>query len=114
NAPAQQAQAPAAPGQPAPPNMPGTATFIPKADLQALMKGDVGDTPARLVPVANGANLGAFVLHMQPRKATGPVNSFYHSEIAELYYIAGGSGSTLLGGELENATWDDSNSAAIK
>src|SRR5437867_5717590 len=114
NPPAQQAQAPAAPAQPAPPNMPGTATFIPKADLQALMKGAIGDTPARVVPVANRANLGVFVLHMEPRKATGPVNSFYHSEIAELYYIARGSGAALLGGELENATWDDSNSASIK
>ena len=42
------------------------------------------------------------------------MNSFYHSEIAELYYLARGSGTALLGGELENATWDDSNSASIK
>jgi oxalate decarboxylase/phosphoglucose isomerase-like protein (cupin superfamily) len=111
----QQAQTPAPPAQPAPPNMPGRATFIPKASLEALMKGAIGDTPARVVPVSGGANLGAFVLHMEPRKAgPGPVNSFYHSEIAELYYIARGSGTALLGGELENATWDDSNSASIK
>ena len=43
-----------------------------------------------------------------------PVNAFYHSEISELYYVIRGSGTALLGGELQNATWDDSNSDAIR
>jgi mannose-6-phosphate isomerase-like protein (cupin superfamily) len=106
----------AAPGKPAPPNVPGaTFTFIPKADLEALMKGNIADTPARVVKIANDGHFGAFVLHMEPRKAAqGPVNSFYHSEIAEVYYFIRGSGTAMLGGELENATWDDSNSASIR
>lgn len=106
-------------GRPAPPNMPGNFTIIPKADLEALMNGGSGgvrDTPARVVPVGNNSNLGAFVLHYEPRTpASGrPVNSFYHSEIAELYYVLRGAGTALLGGELENAAWDDSNSASIR
>ena len=111
-----QAQPPAAPGKPAPPNIPGTTfTFIPKADLEALMKGNIADTPARVVNVANNSNFGAFVLHMEPRKPTGgPVSSFYHSEISELYYFIRGSGTAMVGGQLENATWDDSNSASIR
>jgi mannose-6-phosphate isomerase-like protein (cupin superfamily) len=52
---------------------------------------------------------------MEPRKPIpGLVTSFYHSEIAELYYVVRGSGTALIGGELENATWDDSNSASIR
>src|SRR5438128_2738677 len=100
-----QAQTPAAPGKPAPPNIPGTTfTFIPKADTEALMKGNIADTPARVVNINNNSNLGAFVLHMEPRKpALGPVGSFYHSQISELYYVVRGGGTAMIGGELENA-----------
>jgi mannose-6-phosphate isomerase-like protein (cupin superfamily) len=112
---AQGQTAAAAPVKTAPPNMPGTFTFIPKADLEALMKGNIADTPARVVPAGGNSNVGAFVLHMEPRKAgTGPVNSFYHSEITELYYVVRGGGTAMVGGELENATWDDSNSPSIR
>jgi mannose-6-phosphate isomerase-like protein (cupin superfamily) len=113
---AQPAAAPAPPGKAAPPNIPGTTfTFIPKADTEALMKGTIADSPARVVPVNNNSNLGAFVLHMEPRKpGPGPVQSFYHSEVSELYYVVRGSFTAMLGGELENATWDDSNSASIR
>jgi quercetin dioxygenase-like cupin family protein len=111
-----QAQAPAAPAKVAAPNFPGTTyTYIPKADLEALMNGNISDRPARLVNIPGNANFGAFVLHMEPRKPpTGPVTSFYHSEISELYYFVRGSGVAMMGGELENATWDDSNSASIR
>jgi mannose-6-phosphate isomerase-like protein (cupin superfamily) len=94
-----------------------TFAFIPKADFEALMKGNIADTPARMMNVNNAASLGAFILHMEPRKpaaAPAPVNSFYHAEISEMYYILRGSGVAMLGGELENATWDDSNSASIR
>jgi len=111
-----QARPPAAPLKSAPPNIPGTTfTFIPKADMEALMNGNIADRPARLVNIPDNANFGAFVLHMEPRKPTGgPVTSFYHSEISELYYFIRGSGVAMMGGELENATWDDSNSASIR
>ena len=104
--------APAA--RPAPPNLPGTFTVIPKADLEALMGPTRGDRPARVVNVNGGANMGAFVLHYEPMKNTLPVTSFYHTEISELYYVIRGSGTALLGGEMENATWDDSGSDSIR
>jgi mannose-6-phosphate isomerase-like protein (cupin superfamily) len=111
-----QAQASTAAVKPAPPNIPGTTfTYIPKADLEALMNGNIADRPARLVNIPGNANFGAFVLHMEPRKpAAAPVTSFYHSEISELYYFIRGSGTAMMAGELENATWDDSNSASIR
>ena len=34
--------------------------------------------------------------------------------IRDSYYVIRGSGTALLGGEMENATWDDSNSDSIK
>src|SRR5207302_4591844 len=55
-------QAAARPGRPAPPNMPGDFTFIPKADLEVLMGPTRGDRPARVVNIGN-ANLGAYILH---------------------------------------------------
>lgn len=112
---AMQAPPQTVPPKPASPNMPGKFTYIPKADLEALMKGNIADTPARVVPTPKGSKLGAFVLHMEPRKpAGGPVTSFYHSEVTELYYVVRGGGTAMIGGDLENATWDDSNSASIK
>jgi len=112
----QQGQTPkqTVPARPGPPNMPGTFTFIPKADVAAQMLNTRGDRPVRVVPIANNANLGAFILHYETMKNTTPVNAFYHSEISELYYVIRGSGTALLGGELQNATWDDSNSDAIR
>ena len=107
-------QAAAAPGKPGPKNMPGESTFIPKAATEALMGPARGDRPARVVNIANGANLGAYILHYEPMKNKLPVTSFYHSEISELYYVIRGEGTALLGGELENAVWDDPNTTAIK
>ncbi|PYS37243.1 MAG: hypothetical protein DMG14_21980 [Acidobacteria bacterium] len=109
-----QGQTAAAPGKPGPKNMPGDFTFIPKAATEALMGPTRGDRPARVVNVGNGANLGAFILHYETMTNKLPVSSFYHSEVSELYYVIKGAGTALLGGELENATWDDPNSTAIK
>src|SRR5213592_612922 len=110
----QSAAAPATQGRPAPPNIPGTFVFIPKADTEALMGPTRGDRPARVVNIGGGANLGAFILHYETMTNKLPVSSFYHSEVSELYYVIKGAGTALLGGELENATWDDPNSTAIK
>ena len=107
-------QAAAAPGKPGPAKMPGEFTFIPKAATEALMGPTRGDRPARVVNVGNGANLGAFILHYETMTNKLPVSSFYHSEVSELYYVVRGEGTALLGGELENAVWDDPNSTAIK
>jgi len=107
-------QAAAAPGKPGPAKMPGEFTFIPKAATEALMGPTRGDRPARVVNVGNGANLGAFILHYETMTNKLPVSSFYHSEVSELYYVIRGEGTALLGGELENAVWDDPNSTAIK
>jgi mannose-6-phosphate isomerase-like protein (cupin superfamily) len=103
----------AAPAKPGPPKGPLTYTYIPKKDVEALMGPTRGDRPIRVVPVGNNANMGAFILHYETMKNTLPVNSFYHSEISELYHVIRGSGTALLGGELEKATWDDSGSESI-
>jgi hypothetical protein len=61
-------QAAGAPGKAAPPNMPGTFTFIPKADTEALMGPTRGDRPARVVNIGDHFNFGAFILHLEPIK----------------------------------------------
>src|SRR6266704_587245 len=109
----QSAAAPATQGRAAPPNMPGTFVFIPKADTEALMGPTRGDRPARVVNIGGGANLGAYILHYPTMKNTVP-NSFYHAEISELYYVVRGEGTALLGGELENPRWSDPNSTGTR
>lgn len=104
----------AAAGRPAPANMPGTFTYIPKADLEAVMGPTRGDRPARMVNVSGGANMGAYILHYPPMKNPMPPASFYHSEISELYYVIRGEGSALLGGELENPAWRPTNTSSFK
>ena len=94
--------------------MPGTFTFIPRADTEALMGPTRGDRPARVVHIGGGGNLGAYILHYPTMKNTLPADSFYHTEISELYYVIRGEGTALLGGELENATWRDPNSTVTK
>lgn len=111
---AQSAGQPPKAGTPGPGNMSTNFTFIPKADAEALMKGTSGDRPARVMNIAHGANLGAFILHLEQRKGAQPAQSFYHSEVSELYYVIRGEGTALLGGELENPIWDDPNSDGIK
>src|SRR2546428_1894180 len=107
-----QAAAPA--GKTPPPKMPGDFTFIPKADLEAVMGPTRGDRPARVVNVGGGANLGAYILHYPAMKNPLPASSFYHSEISELYYVISGEGTALLGGELENPTWRPTNTTSFK
>src|SRR6266581_9556387 len=110
----QSAAAPATQGRPAPPNMPGTFVFIPKADTEALMGPTRGDRPARVVNIAGGANLGAYILHYPAMKNALPPSSFYHSEISELYYVIRGEGTALVGGELENPNWRPENTTSFK
>src|SRR5215470_1473775 len=101
-------------GRPAPPSMPGTFTFIPKADLEAVMGPTRGDRPARVVNVSGGANMGEYILHYLPIKNPLPPASFYHSEISELYYVIRGEGTALLGGEIENPTWRPANTTSFR
>ncbi len=101
-------------GRPAPSNMPGTFTFVPKADLEAVMGPTRGDRPARVVNVSGGANLGEYILRYPPIKNRMPPASFYHREISELYYVIRGEGTALLGGELENPTWRPENTVSFK
>src|SRR2546425_7197887 len=89
-----QGQAASGPARPAPANMPGDFTFIPKADLEALMGPTRGDRPASVVDIGSG-NLGAYILHYPVMKNTLPANSFYHSEINELYYVIRGEGTAF-------------------
>lgn len=89
--------------------------YIPKSDMDAL-RALGGDRPARVLNIGGKYHLGVFSLPYEPRKprAGEPLSSFYHSEVSEAYFVIRGSGTAALGGELENPTWDDSNSRSVK
>src|SRR5207249_10414212 len=80
-----------------------TFTFIPHADLEALMKTS-GDHPARVIDVEKKMNLGAYLLHYEARPPTKTFNGCLHNDISEVYYVIRGSGTFLIGGELETPT----------
>src|SRR5437763_9867983 len=91
----------------------GTLTFIPHADLEALMKTNA-DHPARVVDIAKSYNLGAYLLHFDPRPPNTNLGGWAHNDISELYYVIRGAGTFLIGGELENPTKDDPNTDSVK
>ena len=103
-------------GKPMPPNTPGaTYTVIRGSDLQTILSQTGGDTPARVVTSPAG-NYGVFVLTAQPaapRVGVAP-NGTYHVDTAEIYYVVNGTGTALLGGELENATENDPEGRVVK
>jgi hypothetical protein len=88
-------------------------TFIPHADLEALMKTN-GDHPARVVDIANKYHLGAYLLHFETRPPNTMLNGWLHNDISELYYVIRGSGTFLIGGQLENPTKDDPNGESVQ
>lgn len=92
---------------------PSPFTFIPRAVFEALAKTD-GDHPARMVDIAKSYNLGAYLLHLSPRKPQGTPGGWAHQDISELYYVIRGTGTFLIGGQLANAKKDDPNSESVK
>src|SRR5579862_4493932 len=82
-------------------NLPGTFTFVPKADVELVQKNiEAGttnnDAPVRTVNISDRYNLGVYTLNSKPTgppKAGAPVNGFYHTDIAEVYYIVSGNGT---------------------
>jgi len=103
-------------------NLPGTFTYIPKADVEkvqnAILNRRPNDSPVRMVDVGGKYNLGVYTLNYseasKPRPAGAPVNGWYHRDIAEVYYFASGAGTWRVGGELENPTEDDINGRSVK
>jgi len=103
-------------------NLPGTFTFVPKADVEQVQKNiengaTNNDSPVRTVNISNRYNLGVYTLNSKPTgpaKAGAPVNGFYHTDIAEVYYIVSGNGTWRVGGELENPQVDDPTGRSVK
>lgn len=114
--------APVATGTPAP-KLAGAWTYIPKADIDAVMKeiekpGAYGDQAVRTIdlPTIN-YRVGVYVLHSPslPKEPQTPAKSgWYHTSIAEIYYFMRGAAAFMIGGALENSTPDDPNSYATK
>ena len=89
-------------------------TYIPRALFEAFAKTD-GDHPARVIDIAKSYNLGAYLLHLSPRKpAATALNGWAHHDISELYYVIRGSGALLIGGQLQNPKQDDPNTESVK
>jgi len=103
-----------------PGSLPGVFTFIPKTDIDTKMKaiedGTPGDIPVRVVD-AGRYNLGVYALRYEPpakpAAAGAPVTGFYHSHIAEIYYIRSGGGFFHVGGSLENVKENDPTGRAV-
>ena len=113
---------PVATGKPAS-KMPGTWVYIPKADVDKVMKdiekpGAYGDQAVRTIDLPNiNYRVGVYVLHSAnlPKTPQTPAKSgWYHTSIAEIYYFMRGAGGFMIGGTLENPKPDAADSYATK
>ena len=102
------------------PKLPGTFTFIPKAEIDKILKetetpGTYGDRAVRTVDLpALNFRVGVYVIHRAAPSNEAPASGWYHTHIAEIYYVMGGAGTFMVGGSLENPTADDPNSYSTK
>ncbi|HEY7391495.1 MAG TPA: hypothetical protein VH640_23470 [Bryobacteraceae bacterium] len=102
------------------PKLEGTFTFIPKAEIDRTMHetevpGTYGDRAVRTVDLpAINFRVGLYVIHRPKPSSEAPAIGWYHTNIAEIYYIMRGAGTFLTGGSLDNSTRDDPNSYSTK
>jgi mannose-6-phosphate isomerase-like protein (cupin superfamily) len=81
---------------------PTSATYIPRADIEATLKrappDSVSDQQVRVVDVGKAkVALGAVY-----RSAKAKQNAVFHDQVSEMYYILEGSGTLVTGGKLVN------------
>lgn len=114
-------QAPTPPARGRPPGkLPGTFTFIPRAEVEKTLKeievpGSYGDRAVRTVDLANmNCRLGVYVLHSVKLSDAAPGSGWYHTKIAELYYFMRGAGTFMIGGSLESPAEDDPKSYSTR
>jgi mannose-6-phosphate isomerase-like protein (cupin superfamily) len=100
--------------------LPGTFTYIPKAEIDRTLKetevpGTYGDRAVRTVDLpALNFRVGVYVIHRATPSDNVPASGWYHTHIAEIYYVLRGAGTFMVGGTLENPTADDPNSYSTK
>ena len=110
---------PPAPAKPAP-KLAGTFTYIPKAEIDKTIKetetpGTYGDRAVRTVDLpAINFRLGVYVIHRAKPSDEAPSTGWYHTHVAEIYYILRGAGSFMVGGMLENPIEDSRDSYSTK
>jgi mannose-6-phosphate isomerase-like protein (cupin superfamily) len=112
------------PATPAPaklaPKLPGIFTFVSKAEIDKTIKetetpGTYGDRAVRTVDLpALNFRVAVYVIHRAAPSNEAPASGWYHTNIAEIYYLMRGAGTFMVGGSLENPTADDPNSYSTK
>lgn len=108
-----------APAKPAP-KLAGTFTYIPKSDIDKTLKetetpATYGDRAVRTVDLpALHFRLGVYVIHRAKLSDQAPATGWYHTHIAEIYYVMRGAGTFLVGGSLENPAEDSPDSYSTK
>lgn len=102
------------------PKLAGTYTYIPKADIDRTIKeteapGTYGDRAVRTVDLpAINFRIGMYVIHRVRPSDKAPTTGWYHTHIAEIYYVMHGAGTFMVGGSLENPTEDSPDSYSTK
>ena len=108
-----------APAKPAP-KLVGTFTYIPKAEIDKTLKetetpGTYGDRAVRTVDLpAINFRLGLYVIHRAKPSDQAPATGWYHTHIAEIYYVLRGAGTFMVGGSLDNPAEDSPDSYSTK
>jgi mannose-6-phosphate isomerase-like protein (cupin superfamily) len=102
--------------RPAPAKGPNTWVKVPKSEM-TFLPGQTRWRTARILNMDNKYYFGVSsnsYLQLRPEARTGPSDSMYHTEVTEVFYIVKGKGVAALGGELEDAYWDEAKDHEIR
>ena len=96
----------------------GTGTVILNNDImtavQKTAKDAVNDSQIRVVSINGEYNVGVGVVHRARTAGRDIGGGIEHSEITEVYHIISGTGTLVLGGNIENAKATPADSPVVR
>jgi mannose-6-phosphate isomerase-like protein (cupin superfamily) len=94
----------------------GTVVFNKEimAAVEKTAKDVVNDSQIRVVSINNEYNVGVGVVHRAKTAGRDIGGGIEHSEITEVYHIISGTGTLVLGGNIENAKATPAESPVVR
>jgi len=96
----------------------GTGTVVLNKEIMSAVektaKDAVNDSQIRVVSINNEYNVGVGVVHRAKTAGRDIGFGIEHSEITEVYHIISGTGTLVLGGNIENAKATPADSPVVR
>jgi mannose-6-phosphate isomerase-like protein (cupin superfamily) len=96
----------------------GTGTVVLNKEIMSAVektaKDAVNDSQIRIVSINGEYNVGVGVVHRARTQGRNIGGGIEHSEITEVYHVISGSGTLVLGGNIENAKATPADSPVVR